>query len=64
MCGEEQLANKCASKKMWYYCTNLHIVAQDRSNGLPKAEFGLTGAAEHDLTAFLTRFAGWTPLRR
>ena len=52
--AEEQLANKgrCASKKMWYYGTKLHMVAQDRENGLPKAEyFGLTGAAEHDLTA-------------
>ena len=52
--AEEQLANKgrCASKKMGYYGTKLHIVAQDRENGLPKAEyFGLTGAAEHDLTA-------------
>ena len=52
--AEEQLANKgrCASKKMGYYGTKLHIVAQDRENGLPKAEYiGLTGAAEHDLTA-------------
>ena len=50
----EELVNKgrCASKKMWYYGTKLHMVAQDRENGLPKADdFGLTGVAEHDLTA-------------
>ena len=35
-----------------HYGTKLHMVAQDRANGLPKAEYiGLTGAAEHDLTA-------------
>ena len=54
-CGaEEQRANNgcCASKKMGYYGTKLHMVAQDRENGLPKAEScGLTGAAEHDRTA-------------
>ena len=52
--AEEQLTNKgrCASKKMGYYGTKRHMVAQDRANGLPKAEYiGLTGAAEHDLTA-------------
>ncbi len=52
--AEEQLASKgrCASKKMGYYGTKLHMVAQDRENGLPKAEYiGLTGTAEHDLTA-------------
>ena len=53
-CVAEALVNKgrCASKQMGYYGTKLHIVAQYREKGLPKAAYiGLTGAAEHDLTA-------------
>ena len=46
-------------KHLWFYTqrmsnndTPTFTVAQDRANGLPKAEYiGLTGAAEHDLTA-------------
>ena len=40
------------SKKMGYYGVKLHIVAQYREKGLPKPDdIGLTGVAEHDLTA-------------